>query len=160
MSWLRAHPFTIIFIGAAFVLLIIFVSLMSTSAPPVLGPPVIAVQGGGALENPGISERYPSAATLRSDPTPASNSTTTFVSLPDRSNTPAQSSRETSATPDTPTQSDDEEGADFSIFFPEATAPRGDADLTLSDQLLSELYSFMSTPLITPIRPTTRTPEQ
>lgn len=159
MLWLRTHPFALLFAGAGLVLLIMFISIQGTSTPPTRGGPVVAIGGGNTLENPGISERYPSIDAPSSNPERQPSAVNPIIPLSPQSTTSPRTPAPTLA--QTQTAGEDGQEIDLSMFFSNETPlPASQPDTGLADQLLKEAYSLVPSTFWPVAKPAVRTPEQ
>lgn len=125
---------------------------------------VVAISGGGSLQNPGISPRYGTTLNAPSEPVGEPPQTSnTYIPIP---TPPAASS---AASPQQPEQlsdsTSDTESTDqpFTLPFgdsPSTYSPKA-ADTSLTDSLLEQVYAFIPSSYSLPLsKPVSRTPEQ
>ncbi|RJQ33460.1 hypothetical protein C4568_04745 [Candidatus Parcubacteria bacterium] len=165
MHWLRTHPFALLFAGAGVILLTIIIIINGKTLPTSsFGIPVTTVStGGSTLQDPGISERYPTTGgtvdtTTEIPPSDnAATSTSTSPTIPLPSGSQAQ--------PSAPTQSTNPDEApmpDPILTFggSSGTAASG-PNTSLGDSILDQAYALMPTSYTLPTYvPVVRTPEQ
>ncbi len=160
MHWLRSHPFALLFAGAGIVVLAIVIAFSGRIVPPSSSSgTVVAIPGGGALQDPGISEPYtfPRSVQNTSIETPSAAGEAQGATLPPLNPIPSNASPPQQAI----APSDGDSSAPTPVFFGSTDASFSGPDTSLSDTLLSQAYAFVPSSYSLPLSvPTVRTPEQ